>query len=322
MSFFLAGYEGASIEHLSSYYVKTLYHMLLGGMSTSSESDEPLSYACIKGGSCLLTEKLSQKLDHDQRVHTDMSLVAVEKNENKQYLLTFKNGQKVEADILVLAMPCSVYSDIRFGEGIIPDAQLEAIKNVGYGTNAKIIVPLDLTAVENIEGGRARFQLFTDSVATFFSVHQDALGFYYVNESSFFTSDTIKNRYQQDSAFVAPVFKNADFAHFVSTYARDEQFAQYEGAAVGHSWPNDPFAKGSYSYIAAGQEKIMTSMHEELGETVKTLFRPVDQKLYFAGEHATILPDVLGTMEGACESGERTARMIENAIKKSEDNVE
>jgi len=46
------------------------------------------------------------------------------------------------------------------------------------------------------------------------------------------------------------------------------------------------------------------------GETVKTLFAPIDQMLYFAGEHATILLETPGTIEAACESGERAARMI------------
>ena len=38
--------------------------------------------------------------------------------------------------------------------------------------------------------------------------------------------------------------------------------------------------------------------------------KPIDQKLYFAGEHTSILMEFPGTMEAACESGERAARMI------------
>jgi len=47
---------------------------------------------------------------------------------------------------------------------------------------------------------------------------------------------------------------------------------------------------------------------------VKTLFKPIDNRLYFAGEHASVLLDIPGTMEAACESGERTARMIQKLI--------
>lgn len=45
-------------------------------------------------------------------------------------------------------------------------------------------------------------------------------------------------------------------------------------------------------------------------EIVKPLFAPIDDRIYFAGEHASILFDVPGTMEAACESGERAARLI------------
>lgn len=54
----------------------------------------------------------------------------------------------------------------------------------------------------------------------------------------------------------------------------------------------------------------MTELIGERGVTHRKLFAPIDQTLYFAGEHATILLDVPGTMEAACESGERVAQAI------------
>jgi monoamine oxidase len=93
------------------------------------------------------------------------------------------------------------------------------------------------------------------------------------------------------------------------TYARDEVFSSYEGS-VGWSWVRDPYAGGSYSTIAPGQSSLLTKVEEVNGESVKSLFAPIDGTLYFAGEHASILSDVPGTMEAACESGERIARMV------------
>lgn len=92
-------------------------------------------------------------------------------------------------------------------------------------------------------------------------------------------------------------------------FAKDQSFTPYEGP-VGYSWPNDPYAKGSYSYISPGQESLLTATREEEKKTVKTLFSSIDQKLYFAGEHTSILLECPGTMEAACESGERIARLI------------
>lgn len=92
-------------------------------------------------------------------------------------------------------------------------------------------------------------------------------------------------------------------------FAKDQAFVSYEGP-VGYSWPNDPYAKGSYSYISPGQESLLTEMSEEKGEKFKTLFAPIAQKIYFAGEHTSIFMEAPGTMEAACESGERVARTI------------
>ena len=63
-------------------------------------------------------------------------------------------------------------------------------------------------------------------------------------------------------------------------------------------------------YISPGQETLLTELRKEETEWSKTLFAPIDKQLYFAGEHTSILLDVPGTMEAACESGERAARSI------------
>ena len=59
---------------------------------------------------------------------------------------------------------------------------------------------------------------------------------------------------------------------------------------------------------------MLTATHQEGGQTVKSLFAPINGTLYFAGEQASILMDVAGTMEAACESGERVARMVQAAV--------
>ena len=46
------------------------------------------------------------------------------------------------------------------------------------------------------------------------------------------------------------------------------------------------------------------------GQIVRALFAPIDNSLYFAGEHTSILFDIPGTLEAACESGEKAAKMI------------
>ncbi len=69
------------------------------------------------------------------------------------------------------------------------------------------------------------------------------------------------------------------------------------------NWANDPFARGAYSYETP-----------ESAEAIKELAKPVDAKLYFAGE-ALGGSEIGGTVEAAFASGEEAARKILEAAR-------
>jgi len=293
----LAGYEGAPVEKLSSHYTETLYHMLLGGIS-SAHQESTVELASIKGGNSLLPEKLAQDLG--DRIHLNAPLASVSKALGGAYSLLFQNGDTANADILVLAIPCSTYTDIRFEETVIPFERLAAIQSVPYGTNAKILLPVS-------GAPQKRITLINDRMGAFCDANCDILTCYYTGESGKFSADTINDTLIQDQPMLDLRYSYSSWT--APVMARDESFIQYQGP-VGYSWPNDPYVKGSYSYIAPGQDILLTATIEVDGETTKTLFSPIGNTLYFAGEHASILQDVPGTLEAACESGERAARMV------------
>lgn len=304
----LAGWEGADVEKLSSSYSETLYYILLGGMSSSQahqDSDGLFIHLSITEGNSSLPVKLAQALAN--KVHTAMPITSISKSAEGLYILDFNSGSTALADILVLAIPCSVYRNIVFQEGTIPEEQLSAIKSVAYGTNAKIVVPLSTRFKDKGE-------LIDDRVIIFPNADQTTLNLYYIGDAGFFSAQTISKAYLQEHALLKAGFGAESLPLIEPILARDELWAAYEGP-VGHSWPNDHFVRGSYSYIAPGQEDLLKALTEHKGETTKRLFAPIDHKLYFAGEHASILMDVPGTMEAACESGERVARMIGKIIR-------
>ena len=70
-------------------------------------------------------------------------------------------------------------------------------------------------------------------------------------------------------------------------------------------WASDPFAFGSYSYIAAGASP----------EDYDSLAQPVGEQLFFAGEHTQ--RDYPATVHGAYLSGERAANEILAALVRS-----
>lgn len=296
----LAAYEGGSIDKLSSIYSETLFHMLLGGICSVHQANEDnyVDLISIEGGNSQLPQKMGEALGSKLHLNTPLNKVA--KTTNGTFQLSFKNGECVEADLLVLAIPCSIYDQITFENGVIPNEKLEAIKNVQYGETAKIIVPFTTVSAPTI-------RLITDDNLSFFDRVQQFLAIHYIGSSGHFSPSSIENTYSQVRPLMSQVFENyPQYTH--CSYAKDEANLSYEGP-VAYSWPNDPYAKGSYSYIASGQEKALTDTLEEDGETFRKLFAPI-QNLYFAGEHASILFDVSGTMEAACESGERTSRII------------
>jgi monoamine oxidase len=299
----MAAYEGAPIEKLSSLYTETLFHMLLGGICSvhqgNREEDTYVDLITIEGGNSSLPQKIGETLG--SHLHLNMPLTKVSKTKNGEFRLMFQNGEEVEAEILVLAIPCSVYKEIIFDNGAISPAKLEAIQNVQYGENAKIMVPFTTAP-------SATTRLIGDEIVSFFDCVQQILTIYYTGATSSFSPQTIADAYIQASPMIERGFEN--FPSFrTPVYARDEANLSYEGV-VGYSWPNDPYAKGTYSYIASGQENLLTETIKENNETFKALFAPIAQHLYFVGEHASILFDVPGTMEAACESGERIARTI------------
>lgn len=65
-----------------------------------------------------------------------------------------------------------------------------------------------------------------------------------------------------------------------------------------HDWNNDPFTLGAYSYAASGSS-----------EAAQTLAKPIDAKLFFAGE-ATNTEGEAGTVHGALQTGLRAAEEV------------
>jgi monoamine oxidase len=304
----LASYEGGSVENLSPIYIETLYYILLGGICAAHSEEElrekTIAIVSIKGGNALLPKKLAEALGN--RLHCNKVLSQMTKHDDT-YELTFVDGEKIYADIVVLANPCSTYNDIAFGNDLIPTQKLKAMKNIQYGANAKIFIPVSDSFVQ-------KKRVMNESVISWFDASCGALTLYHTGELSFFSDKTIADVYKKSgSKLFEACFSDACSSQPIPTVVQDKAFACYDGA-IGHSWPADPYAQGSYSYIAPGQELLLTTLQETQGERVKELFAPLNQQtLYFAGEHTSILMDVPGTMEAACESGERTARMISNS---------
>lgn len=295
--FMLTGYEGGSIDELSVYYIKTLYFMLIGGLSSTHQTST-LEHLVMKDGNASLASALSQQVP----VKLNHALEAIKKNASGGYLLQFSEERQVFADVVILAIPCPAYKTIRFHSTVIPEQHLQTINAVGYGTNSKILASIKppQKSVGAISNAR---------LVAFYHPNRHVLNMYYREKAANFTPDSIQTTFEEDLPFVQQQFQITHKAH--ATYAKDDQNARYFGP-VGYNFILDPYFGGSYSYMRAGFEAAFSTLEHCFREPVKSLFRPIDDSLFFAGEHTTTNIEITGTMEAAVESGERTARMILN----------
>lgn len=311
----IAADAGASIEKLNSNLAMTLYGNLCQAAELCLEDEDeteditlPESVIMVKRGNGKLAEAIAEKFPG--QVHLQHVLTQLSKNQDGSYLLIFKNGKTVTADIVVLSMPCPTYKNIEIDEAILSRERKERIQTITYGTNAKIVIPVAEQdpnkdyMMDHGELGKNR---------------GNVVDFYYTGNAGIFTSDTLDATYQRD----LPLLKSAYTilqGRLKPVMARDKSFATYNGP-VGHSWASDPFAGGSYSCVAPGKEGELFTERVDLvdgsvtvNEQIKKLFAPIADTVFFAGEHT----DFGSTMDAAVTSGERAAYLIDHLYMKLE----
>lgn len=299
----VASYEGSTADKLSAYH-----NLDVLGEMMYTPPDEKLNFWQLKhleGGNSSLTTKIAEKLG--KKVHLNKVLQEVAINSDNKILLRFKDGEEVTCDKLVLAIPAPVYKDITFSNSTVPSERLKLINKVQYGTNTKAIVPMkykepkvDSIYTDNIAGSGK-------SLVTWLNEDRKLLTLYFAgNEKSHVTRDGLYNKaldllklYYHDQAY---------FNEQAPVPAKEENFARHEVPVI-KSWIDDPYSKGSYSNYGIALRELYDEMKSYKGIKVKTIFTPIDDRIFFIGEHATIIPEV-GTMEAAVESAERTVKLF------------
>jgi monoamine oxidase len=244
----------------------------------------------VAGGNDQISTALGQQLA--EQITLGSELVAIARNSNGSYALTFKQGsasKQVTADKVVLAIPFSILrSSVDWRRAGFNALKATAIRELGMGTNSKLH-------------------------AQFSSRHWRALG---CNGDTFadtgYQSTWEVTRAQSGAAGILVDYTGGTIgASFGSGSAvsRAQQFCaqiepllpgitqKFNGNAAVDFWPAYPWTKGSYSYWKVGQyTKFAGAEREQSGG------------VHFAGEHTSI--DFQGYLNGAVETGERAASEI------------
>ncbi len=242
----------------------------------------------IRGGNDLVPAGLARALG--DRIETETRLEAIAQAADGSYRLTFNRAgtaREVSADRVVLTIPFTLLRDVHI-ELPLPEVKRRAIAELGYGTNAKLMVGF-AERIWRTRGG-SNGSVLTD------------LPFQLTWEST---------RLQPGDGGIIVCFTGGRRGIEIgagSPAERSERFAReleavFAGAAslrTGEArfhWPSFEWTKGSYACYRPGQ---WTSIAGAEGEAVGNL--------HFAGEHTSY--DFQGYMEGGAESGTRAAREV------------
>ncbi|HEV2613607.1 MAG TPA: NAD(P)/FAD-dependent oxidoreductase [Gammaproteobacteria bacterium] len=277
----MTAYEGVNAYEQSIYHnLDTFIHAISGGLSKFHDAYTQEKYQIlmsgIAGGNQRLPNAIAEKLNEKLHLQKILSKISVSEN-NVQLLFSDKSIHTY--DKVVLAVPISVYKNIDLSESRIPKSILNTIHNIGFGKNYKIAMPFNLRTRNDYRS------VMTETTVSFFNL-EEKISLMYATKPL----ENIENLCRITAEGLG--LEKQDYSNFVM-----------------HDWNTDPFALGSYSGYSIKVSKELDEIIQHKNISYKKLFTPIEDKLFFVGEHTTIL-DCIGTMEAAVESGERIAKAL------------
>jgi monoamine oxidase len=243
----------------------------------------------VRTGNDSIPRALAEHLG--DRIETGAILEAVSKGPDGSFRCSVRRGtasETVVADHLLLAIPFTLLREVRLDLNL-PPVKRRAIKELGYGTNAKLMVGFAERAWRAAGSNGSvvtdlPFQLCWET-----SRLQPGKSGILTN----FTGGRHGEELVQGTAKDQADRFTADLEHIFPGVA-----AQRAGMKEARfHWPTHPWTRGSYACYLPGQ---WTGIAGAEGERVGNL--------HFAGEHCSQAAQ--GFMEGGCETGEAAAQAI------------
>lgn len=256
------------------------------GFKAFGDSDERFT---VKGGNERVVVELANRLD-EGIVSLRHRLTAISAK-GKGFVLTFEGPSGTafdrDFDTVVLTLPFTMLREVDIRVPL-PAVKLKAIKELGYGTNAKVLAgfngrPWKALGYRGNTLSDERFQLVWDNAALQPSTSSGI---------TFYSGGKLGIEAGEGTAqeALAKLMPGLEKAYPGST-------RQHNGNASRFHWPTHPFTKGSYAAYLPGQ---WTTIGGAEGESVGNL--------HFAGEHTSV--DFQGYMNGGAQSGADAAKAV------------
>ena len=244
----------------------------------------------VHEGNDLIVRTLGDRLS--DAIETNTVLESIDRRADGTYACSLRRGSSsttATAPHVIVAVPFTLLRDVRMNVEL-PAAKRRAIAELGYGTNAKLMVGFSSRVWR--ETHRTNGSVLTD------------LPFQLTWETS---------RFQSGRAGILTNFTGGAHGVELGQGTAGEQatrlvadlervFPGVTAARAGMKevrfhWPSHPWTRGSYAGYLVGQRTAFGGVEGE----------PVEG-LHFAGEHCSRYAQ--GFMEGGCETGEQAAKQI------------
>jgi monoamine oxidase len=282
--------SGMSIDRQSSLNFLLMIDTEPQPFHIFGESDERYH---VHEGNDLIPRTLADKLS--DAIETNTVLESIARRGDGPYVCSLRRGSSsvtATAPQVIVAIPFTMLRDVRI-DAELPAAKRRAIAELGYGTNAKLMVGFSSRVWR--ERARSNGSVLTD------------LPFQLTWETS---------RLQSGRAGILTNFTGGAHGIELGQGTASEQAARmvadlervFPGVTAARAgmkevrfhWPSFAWTRGSYASYLTGQWTALRGVEGE----------PVDG-LYFAGEHCSL--EAQGFMEGGCETGERAAKEVAEA---------
>ena len=248
----------------------------------------------VHGGNDLITAALAERLR--DAIELDSRLEAVGRAADGTLRCTVRRGgmsRELAAEHLVLALPFTLLRDVRL-DFELPPVKTRAIQELGYGTNAKLMVGFSERVWRTRHHGNGSVVTDLPFQSTWeTSRHQPGEAGILTN----FTGGAHGVELGRGSTAEQAARLTADLERIFPGSAA----ARRGMAEVRFHWPTHPWTRGSYASYKVGQWTTIGGAEGEPAGNVR-----------FAGEHCSRVAQ--GFMEGGCETGEQAARDILGAM--------
>jgi len=248
------------------------------------ESDERYK---VRGGNQQVVDELARRVAPQIRPLHRLEAI---RSRGEGFTLTFQvEGKAVDedADIVVLTVPFSILRDVKM-QIELPALKTRAIRELGYGANAKVLVGFRSRPWEKLGYSGATYsdEMFQLSWANSF-LQPGAAGGLTLYSGGKLAHDAGQGTAEEAAA---RLMRGIERAYPGTSGQRNGKVSRFH-------WPTFPWTKGSYSCYKPGQ---WTTIAGSEGLPVGNL--------YFAGEHCSY--DFQGYMNGAAQSGADTAKAV------------